>query len=67
MNMKIKWTNKWSGDKGFVKSINTKEQYFENTADETEAKTFSKRTIKKTLQKLESYCDWNNYEVVTTD
>lgn len=65
--MKIKWTNKWSGDEGFVKCINTKGKYFENTTDESEAKVFNKKTIKKTIQQLENFCDWNNYEAIAAE
>ena len=43
--MKIKWTNKWSGDTGYVKSINSKKKEFENTFNESEAKVFSKNVI----------------------
>ena len=63
--MKIKWTNKWSGDTGFVKSINSKKKEFENTFDESEAKVFSKNVITRTIKQLDSYCDWNTYEAVT--
>lgn len=45
--MKIKWTNKWSGETGYVKAIHNKEQYFENTFDADEAKNFSVHIIKK--------------------
>lgn len=62
--MKIRWINKCSGEVGYVKCINSKEQYFENTFDENEAKVFAKSTVKKALKQLESYCDWNNYEAV---
>lgn len=63
--MKIKWTNKWSGDTGFVKSINSKKKEFENTFNESEAKVFSKNVITRTIKQLDSYCDWNTYEAVT--
>lgn len=62
--MKIKWTNKWSGEVGFVKSINTKESYFENTFDESEAKVFAKNAITKALKQLAAFADWNEYETV---
>ena len=62
--MKIKWTNKWSGEEGFVKCINSKEKFFENTYDKTEAKDFAKSTTKKALKQLEEYCDMNTYETV---
>lgn len=62
--MKIKWTNKWSGEVGYVKKVNTKSKYFENTFDINEAKVFTKSSATKALPKLESYCNDNNYEVV---
>ena len=62
--MKIKWTNKWSGEVGFVKLINVKGRYFENTFDESEAKVFSKNTVKKALTQLNEFCDSNTYETV---
>ena len=62
--MKIKWTNKWSGDTGFVKSINSKKKEFENTFNESEAKVFNKSVITRTIKQLDSYCDWNTYEAV---
>lgn len=63
--MKIKWTNKWSGDTGFVKSINSKKKEFENTFNESEAKVFNKSAITRTIKQLDAYCDWNTYEAVT--
>ena len=62
--MKIKWTNKWSGDTGFVKSINSKKKEFENTFNESEAKVFNKSVITRTSKQLDSYCDWNTYEAI---
>ena len=62
--MKIKWTNKWSGDTGFVKSINSKKKEFENTFNESEAKVFNKSVITRTIKQLDSYCDWNTYEAI---
>ena len=63
--MRIKLTNKWSGEVGFVKCIHTKEKYFENTFDESEAKVFTKTTVTKALKQLNEYCSDNTYESVT--
>ena len=61
--MKIQWTNKWSGEKGFVKEIHNKEKYFENTFDKMEAKMFSPRLVKKVVANLEQFCPDNTYEI----
>ncbi len=62
--MKIKWTNKWSGETGYVKAVHNKEQYFENTFDADEAKNFSVRIIKKIMEHLEQFCSDNTYTAV---
>lgn len=61
--MKIQWKNKWSGETGFVKSVNMEQQYFENTQDVTQAKVFSPRTVKKTVEILEQLCSDNTYHI----
>ncbi len=61
--MKIQWTNKWSGEQGFVKEIHNKEQYFENTFDKKEAKMFSPRLVKKAVENLERFCPDNTYTI----
>ena len=63
--MKIQWTNKFSGEQGFVKKLHQKEKYFENTFEETEAKSFSEKTIKRTITLLDSYCPDNIYQPVS--
>ncbi len=62
--MKIQWTNKYSGERGYVKTIHKKEKFFENTFNKEEAKTFTVRTLEKTIKALESYCEQNTYEAV---
>lgn len=62
--MKIRWTNKWSGEVGFVKTIHVKDKYFENTFDESEAKVFTDKAIAKALARLNEYCTDNIYETV---
>lgn len=61
--MKIQWKNKWSGETGFVKSINMEQQYFENTDDVNQAKVFSPRVVKKTVETLEQFCPDNTYHI----
>ena len=61
--MKIQWKNKWSGETGFVKKVHTKEGYFENTFDKSEAKIFSPRLVKKMVENLEKFCPDNTYTI----
>jgi len=62
--MVIRWTNKFSGETGFVKKINKKAGYFENTFVMEEAKSFTENTGKKALADLPVLCQDNTYELV---
>lgn len=62
--MKIKWTNKWSHEVGFVKNIDKAKKEFENTFEESKAKKFAKTTVEKTIKQLEEFCDCNTYEAI---
>lgn len=62
--MKIKWTNKFSHEQGFVKAINKKGKYFENTFDIAEAKNFACKTIGSNIALLNEYCVDNVYSAV---
>ncbi len=64
--VKIKWTNKYSNESGYVASISTKEKCFINTFDENEAKAYSEKAVKGIMTKLESYheTDDNVFEVI---
>ena len=62
--MKIMWKNKFSGETGYVKSLNRKQKYFENTFNVDEAKVYSAKTVEKTIQLLNEYCDANIYEAI---
>lgn len=61
--MIIQWTNKFSGEKGFVKCINHKERYFENTFDSGAAMRVSIKSgsAGRALAALEEYCPSNDY------
>ena len=61
--MKIKWTNKWSKEQGYVKVINKKGGYFENTFDVSEAKNFSSKSISNTLSWLNEHESNNTYDI----
>ena len=65
----LKWTNVFSKETGFVKSISNTERHFVNTYEAKEAKKYSKRTIKNVLAKLESFGETENnvFEVVSVD
>lgn len=63
----IKWTNKHSGDTGFVESISTKETCFHNTFDRKEAKQYKSESIaKRMISTLTLYgeAENNDFEVV---
>lgn len=62
--MKIKWTNKLSGETGYVKKLNRKGKFFENTYEAKEVKIFSKGTVAKALEELQDYCPDNTYEAI---
>ena len=62
--MKIKWTNKCSGEQGYVKSLNRKGNYFVNTFDIKEAKSYSEKNVNNIIDLLEKYCSDNIYQAV---
>lgn len=53
--MVIKWTNKYSGETGYVASISRKERHFINTYDREEAKEYSSKTVDKMINDLVSF------------
>lgn len=63
----IKWTNKYSNESGFLKSVKKADGHFVNTFDVAEAKTFARQCdIVRTMNVLESIgeCENNDFEVV---
>ena len=64
--VKIKWTNKYSGETGYVESVSAKNRCFINTPNKKDAKAYSEKAIKGVLTKLESYgeAENNDFEVV---
>lgn len=62
----IKWTNKYSGETGYVESVSAKNRYFINTEKKKDAKRYSEKAVKGILTKLESYgeAENNDFEVV---
>ncbi|MCD7752297.1 MAG: hypothetical protein LUG61_06365 [Lachnospiraceae bacterium] len=41
----LKWTNKFSGEEGYVKTVSVKEGHFVNTNNIAEAKSYRRRGI----------------------
>ena len=64
--VKLKWTNKYSGETGYVAQVSTKNKCFINTFDVNEAKEYSEKGVKSILSKLESFneTDDNVFEVI---
>ena len=64
--VKIKWTNKFSNETGYVASVSNKEKCFINTFDKDEAKEYSERAVKGIMTRLESFGETedNIFEVV---
>lgn len=65
--MIIKWTNKFSNETGYVKSIISKEKHFENTNNKSEAKVFSNKGLATSaVKKLTEYgeADNNIFEII---
>ena len=64
--MVIKWTNKYSGETGYVASISRKERHFVNTYNRDEAKEYSSKTIAKMINGLISFGEGedNEFEAV---
>lgn len=62
--MKIRWTNKYSGEQGFVKSLNLRGNYFVNTFDKAEARVYKMTSIERILHMLNNFCPDNVYEAV---
>lgn len=62
----IRWTNKWSGEQGFVGSVSTKNRCFYN-ADASGAKRYSsEKSALKAVKMLEEYGEAmnNRFEIL---
>lgn len=54
--MKIRWTNQFSHEQGYVKSVDYKMKHFNSTENEKEAKQFTSiENAQKTIDKLIEY------------
>lgn len=64
----LKWTNKYSGETGYVASVSSKEQHFNNTYDKEEAKRYqSESSVKRIITCLTAMgeADNNVFEAVS--
>ncbi len=63
----IKWTNKYSGETGYVASLSTKNECFINTFEEEKAKRYSEKSVAGIMKKLEAYNETedNDFEFIT--
>ena len=65
--MIIQWTNVFSNETGYVKSVSTKERHFVNTFDKSSAHVYkSLQAAQNVVLKLISYGegDMNRFEIV---
>jgi hypothetical protein len=60
--MKVQWTNKYSKEQGYVKALNKKEGYFENTFDKAEAKDFTAKQLSSVMEFLSTSTPDNDYK-----
>lgn len=63
-NSIIQWTNKYSHEQGYVKTINYKENYFENTFNREEAQKYHPQVLKNRIAFLDKCCPDNTYEAI---
>lgn len=57
----IKWTNKFSGETGYVEAIDSKNRHFVNTYDQNAAKQYKTETSARgMISKLISYGEGDN-------
>lgn len=66
--MIIKWTNKFSGETGFVQSVSTKEKHFVNTYDQKSAKVYKNSSAaERAIKMLTSYgeAEANDFAIIS--
>lgn len=57
----LQWTNKYSGDTGYVESISAKEKHFVNTFNQNDAKRYATRSVAtRMITSLSSYGEAEN-------
>ena len=64
--MVIKWTNKYSGETGYVASVSRKERHFVNTPDYAEAKVYAAKSVNRIINELIEFGEGedNDFEAV---
>lgn len=64
--MIIKWTNKFSGESGYVASVSRKDKHFVSTDDASKAKSYSSKTVSNIVKELIEYGEGenNDFEIV---
>ena len=61
MGLVIAWENRFSGEKGYVKSVSKAKGYFENTFDINEAKVYkSTKTIANDMSAIKNFGELKN-------
>ena len=63
----LKWTNKYSNEQGYVKSVKKADGHFVSTNDASEAKGYARNAdVTKALKVLEEIgeCENNHFEAV---
>ena len=65
-NVVINWTNKYSGEKGFVTKVALKEGHICSSPNREDAKVYSENAAKNLLKKLENMGveQQNHYEII---
>lgn len=64
----IKWTNKYSGETGYVEDVNKKEKHFINTYEQSQARKYNNAgNARRVIESLTSYgeADNNDFELIT--
>jgi len=61
-NKKIKWTNKFSREEGYVKAVRKTEGFFENTFNFDEARKYSATEVEAALRTLNEIGESENNE-----
>lgn len=65
----IKWTNKFSGETGYVESISSKEKHFNNAYEFEDAKQYSETSAKGILTNLAKFgeAENNDFELIKVE
>ena len=63
----LKWTNKYSGETGYVASVSAKDKCFVNTFNKDEAKVYKSESVaRRMITSLQTYgeAEQNTFEIV---